>query len=373
MALPPGLTISEGKYRIKFKSRMTEPGKIYSERLPAGTAQRDAERILRERRMEDHLGQLQWPNERRSEPRLRRDWAFGEFAEQIYLPHISSSLKPSTLQRYKQELTRIAPWFWDLPLANITARDVAHFAAERKGEDVRSRTVNIGIQQVRHVLQVAHELDYLPHPPPRFAKLRETDKRPIAWLSHEQADHVLLTAQLAGDPWPAFVLFMLHTGARFSEARQLRWENVDLHSRMVHFVDTKSGKARIVPLLPEVCAALRALPKHGDHVFMAENWSRKAGETGRQVVQIPDYAHSGRRRYPWSPTGLRVNPHTFRHTFATWRLQQGVSIAIVSALLGHASIQITVDVYGHIQPQQHEEEVARSHRPQLRVVNGGSG
>jgi integrase len=51
---------------------------------------------------------------------------------------------------------------------------------------------------------------------------------------------------------------------------------------------------------------------------------------------------SGKRMYPWDPPELRINPHTFRHTFAAWHLRRGVGMAIVSAWLGHSTVKLTV-------------------------------
>ena len=44
-----------------------------------------------------------------------------------------------------------------------------------------------------------------------------------------------------------------------------------------------------------------------------------------------------------------VTPHTLRHSFATNLIKSGLSIGVVSQWLGHESVDITVDVYGHLQ------------------------
>jgi len=48
------------------------------------------------------------------------------------------------------------------------------------------------------------------------------------------------------------------------------------------------------------------------------------------------------------------HPHELRHSFASLLLEQGVAIEVVSEVLGHASIRMTADTYGHIQPAQRE-------------------
>jgi integrase len=60
--------------------------------------------------------------------------------------------------------------------------------------------------------------------------------------------------------------------------------------------------------------------------------------------------------------GGKVTIHTLRHTFATRLVQNGVSLAKVSKLLGHASIT-TTEIYAHLAPNEASEEA-------MRVLNG---
>lgn len=53
-------------------------------------------------------------------------------------------------------------------------------------------------------------------------------------------------------------------------------------------------------------------------------------------------------------TGLPYRPfHALRHSCATALLEAGVDIRYVQALMGHASIQMTSDIYGHLRPDAH--------------------
>jgi integrase len=58
--------------------------------------------------------------------------------------------------------------------------------------------------------------------------------------------------------------------------------------------------------------------------------------------------------------GLRYRkPHTLRHTFASMLIQAGESLAYVKEQLGHSSITITVDTYGHLIPGTNKAAVDR--------------
>lgn len=54
-----------------------------------------------------------------------------------------------------------------------------------------------------------------------------------------------------------------------------------------------------------------------------------------------------------------VSPHTLRHTFASHLIMAGVNLKAVQTLLGHKSIKITMDIYGHLTPDHLEASINR--------------
>ena len=63
------------------------------------------------------------------------------------------------------------------------------------------------------------------------------------------------------------------------------------------------------------------------------------------------------------------NVHAMRHTFATRALENGMKTIVVSRLLGHASIQITMDIYGHVIPDFAEQELEKMEEMYVSLYN----
>jgi integrase len=180
-----------------------------------------------------------------------------------------------------------------------------------------------------------------------------------------------IIAHLGGGRDRALLLTAVFTGLRASELRGLRWADVDLPRSELHVRQRadrfgtmgplKSAAARrAVPLLPMVVNALRewrvACPRGGlDLVFPGRRGAPLAHITAMRGVWQPAQVaariveRDGRAKYP----GL----HALRHFYASWcinrRADGGLElpIKVVQGRLGHASIQMTADRYGHLFPR----------------------
>ncbi len=81
--------------------------------------------------------------------------------------------------------------------------------------------------------------------------------------------------------------------------------------------------------------------------YMAENWLRSK-------LWFPLVAKAGIRR---------LDLHTARHTFASRLIANGENLKYISEQLGHSSIKITVDIYGHLIPGGNKQAVDRLDTP----------
>lgn len=189
------------------------------------------------------------------------------------------------------------------------------------------------------------------------------ESRQVRVLTHgEQAGlESYLLSQLSNVHLGIYV--SLYTGIRLGELCALRWEGIDLERKMLSikktvlrlkdYDGTSEKKTKIVETPPKSPCAIRTIPIPD---FLLELlYEKSAGMESRA------YLLTGRADKCMEPrlmeyhfgnitkkTGIRdANFHCLRHTFATRCVELGFDVKTLSVILGHASIQITMNRYVH--------------------------
>lgn len=87
-----------------------------------------------------------------------------------------------------------------------------------------------------------------------------------------------------------------------------------------------------------------------------------AGETGEPfwdtAIRVDMRKHVKRMK----DDGIKIDyfvPHTFRHTFATRSLENGIKPKVLQTILGHSSLSMTMDIYSHVLPDEKEKEIKK--------------
>ena len=136
------------------------------------------------------------------------------------------------------------------------------------------------------------------------------------------------------------------TGLRVSEARQLRAEDIDAKSQLIHVRRGKGCRDRRVPMGEALLVMLRdywrAVRPQGPYLFPGDRPGRPV--TSKAVwLALHAAVRAARIR-------KRVSPHTLRHCYATHQLERGVHLRIIQVVLGHARIETTLR-YTHVLPE----------------------
>ncbi len=192
--------------------------------------------------------------------------------------------------------------------------------------------------------------------PAQYAERPRDQDKEIEVLTPEEIRRLLEAQE---DPLRTLLLTAVLTGMRQGELFGLKWEDIDFERHQIHvrralwhgqLVTPKSRRSRrAIDMPPTLEAALRRLSaqKRSEFVFCSE-----AGTP----INADNFRH---REFPRAlkRAELRhVRFHDLRHTYTSLLVAQGAHPKYIQAQLGHASIQTTLDRYGHLMPQLHQAE-----------------
>ena len=345
-------------------------------RRSAETSNRElAEKLAKKVEARMLLGKTPFP----SEP--QRGLTFAKHTED-WLGRVEGGLRPGSYLTYAQAVREVKPLIGSKLLAEVTRSDalaiVRHLIDGEDGRRSRKTVANlvgalqsafedaVSVQGILSKNPFANKAQLL-----KAAGLR-TDELPVEGsgpqpYTIEERDKLLKAAKKK-DRWIyAGALLGLRAGLRRSEVLGLKPEDVDLVDRYIHvrrrIIDGKvdnpktEKSRRTLPLSAELASVLQ------DQIVF--NAKRDRGEwlfpSVRRTASVQDDRRFG-DRFKRIVKGAGIDGHRkpfhdLRHTFATDLLLAGVPIFKVSRWLGHSSIQITCDTYGHLLPDPEEHGV----------------
>ena len=155
----------------------------------------------------------------------------------------------------------------------------------------------------------------------------------------------------------------MYAGLRSGELRALRWEDVDLASGLIRV--ERSWDAREGPVGPKSHAGRRKVPipvAFRDYLVvqrMQAEW--EDGLVFGRTAERPFDPSVVRQRAlrAWERDGREpITLHEARHTFASLMIAAGVNAKALSTYMGHSSVTITYDTYGHLMPGNEDESAA---------------
>ncbi|WP_430735351.1 tyrosine-type recombinase/integrase [Halodesulfovibrio aestuarii] len=268
--------------------------------------------------------------------------------QELKLPSLK---KPRTdLQVWQMHL---APYLADKELTVIKSVDVLRLRAKIEAKQLSPQSVHHVLALLRRLLHRAIEWDMYPGPLPAFDMPKVQNDR-TRFLTMEEAAFLLLELQKRSELWHDISLFALSTGLRSGEIFNLLPEHINIATKTIAVMDTKSDN-RVVPLNTAALEIASSYMKQntGSYLFTTihGNKIQFAGKVYRSAVKACKLNNGivDRRQ--------RVVFHTLRHTFASWLVQGGFPLAVVSRLLGHSDIKMTMR-YSHLAPQQGQEAVS---------------
>lgn len=280
---------------------------------------------------------------------------FNQFSIQ-YLAYSRANKALDTWKSENWSVRALSQRFGTMRLDAIDEVQIELYKAERQGQGVSNRTINIELLCLSGLFRKAIDARHLAFLP-KIKKLTE-QKKPPRFLSKSELELLFNSASL----WLKFILIVLrNAGLRSKQLRELQIDNTDFDRNLLTILNTKGNDYYTVPMTEELKAGL---------LFLKDNYvsplckvsPRKdhqriyyfCKQDGKPITSFKTSFNKAVKR-----AGLKnVTPHVLRHTFASHLVMNGVDLPTVKELLGHKSITTTM-IYAHLSSEHKERAIKK--------------
>lgn len=275
-------------------------------------------------------------------------------------------LKKNTLARYRDDLDRhIFPEFGERYIDDITRDEVGKFGMKLytsggiNGQGYGSNTVSGILSVMRLMFKYARDVHGAYVANIEKITMPKDEKKLRVFTEAEQTTiEEFLLDNLS--PCNLGVYTCLHTGIRIGEACALQWKNIlsadkilNINATMVRVrtPDNPNHRTKIEITPPKTRCSVRNIPIPDDLFDLMMDMRRTADAfflTGMNGVYIEPRTMENRFSAILKECGVaHANFHATRHTFATRWVEAGCDVKSLSQILGHSSVEMTMNRYVH--------------------------
>jgi integrase len=268
-------------------------------------------------------------------------------------------LERATIKGYREALKlHIEPMIGKMPIAKLDTEAVRNFEKRLIAEKRSRAKIKSVLGSLSSILADAGAPRNAVRDRPRKNKNGKRDERPLkVGVDIPTPAEVSAILHHAPDRWRALLVTAAFTGLRASELRGLHWEDVDLKKNELHVTQRadcfrvlgspKSKTShRTVPFGPVVANTLRpgylkaggkglAFPTGAGTIVDHSSLVKASIIPASKAAGVPQY------------TGL----HCLRHFYASWCIDRNLPPKVIQTRMGHSSITMTFDRYGHLFPK----------------------
>jgi integrase len=303
-------------------------------------------------------------------------------------------LKPATINDYGSSIARwLLPTFKDYPMQAISADEISLFRTRLlKGDDdhrpLSAKTVRNILNLLNKIFSDARRAHYLKfNPMSDVERPKGSRSKKSRALKYDEFNAIL---EACGGRLRLMFLASCLSGLRRGELFGLPWENIDFENNAIKVrreLFWRFGKHQNIPegtpkyvfQAPKSAASIRDVdlspalrkeliefrmkcgnPKKG-LVFCSQDGTPLDPDNiiSRDFAGALKKADAKRAEKNLPETG-HVRWHDLRHTFGSWKIEQGENPYYVMRQMGHSSIQVTFDVYGHLLKDRNPEAAAKT-------------
>lgn len=326
-------------------------GKRRIKTLPDGITKKKEKEILREIESQVEKGIYLSREKTPSFKQVAEDW----------LKYKEPNIRLSTYQQYSGHVkNHLAPYFGNTPIPRINFDSIEKFMSHCTNNGVIPPTLRKFLVTLGQIFKYSVRKRYCDYNPVRdIEKPKVTAKKHIEVLKPEEI-RALLKHTEDQEVRTLFALAVM-SGMREGELLGLKWTDIDWFNCQVnvkrtfnhgHFFEPKTRTSRrAIDLGPSIMKSLKEWQIACPSTELNLVFPNQAGKPMDARNMVNRYFVPALRRAKLR--GIRF--HDLRHTFASLLIDQGEHPKYIQAQMGHASINVTMDTYGHLMNPVNQE------------------
>jgi len=234
-------------------------------------------------------------------------------------------------------------------ISNVADYEFRHVQTfiNRLKKELKPATVNKYVFTIRKFFEYCIKMGWIKENPCRFIERLDESSSDAYHFTDGDLTTLFDNANGYTDWWT----FLLETGIRACDAKSFTQSNFIVQDRMyVQFKQHKHGKKAKSIKLPVTKKVVKIVENAGDTIFPeCHKWLNRKGYSGhyngfmKQSQKLMRELLGGKK----NPNMMRIEHHTFRHTFAINRLNAGMPKEVLQTLLGHSSLTTTEAHYAN--------------------------
>jgi integrase len=363
-----------GRYRARYRDPLGR------QRCETFTRKADAERFLREQQVDAERGR--WIDPRGAEQPL------AVWAEEFLL--LARRLSPSTQETYARDLRRyVLPRFGSYRLGRLPADEIENWLNDEIAAGLAPSSVHRHYRTLRRALAVAVEKQKLVTNPCDRVSPPHVPHREMVFLSWRDAVGL---AEAMHERYRPLIYLAVDSGLRWSELVGLRRSRVDLNRRKVRVTEQliRLGSGEWLRKEPKTPSSVRSVTISAVTTGVLREHLQGVGPLAPDDLVFTNKAGnaliaSSFWQHYFQPAlrsaGVTCRFHDLRHTSVALAIAEGAHPKAIQTRMGHSSINVTLDRYGHLFPELDEAiatsfgarlEEARTER-EANVVRGSFG
>lgn len=265
------------------------------------------------------------------------------------------SNKISTISTYMKSIGKnISPALGDLDCNDLSEYDIVKYINGLNQKDLSDKYKQDIIVILKSIIKYGNvagifnlNLGLIPCP-------RASDKR-VEVLTQVEIQNIIEYMENHPSYKNIGIYIGLYTGMRLGEICALRWEDIDLLEQKIYVNKTiqrvyiEEGKTKVVVLKPKTDNSIREIPISINlkKILIKENMKAGYILTGTSKYLEPRCLQKYFKKVALESHCQKTHFHILRHTFATQCIECGVDVKSLSEILGHASVNITLNKYVH--------------------------